>query len=160
MSDLNLGSAPLADVVSVASVVSAAEYSSFRMFAVWFGLCRYCVARDHDFCWRSLLSSFFELQIKKTLKKGEQSLCRNDWDPATPRRNNSFTSNEEDLHRSHPLSHGVCVCSVERRATGCVQRLQDSFAKRHSLSLPPLEKRYRRSSNHKRCRLGIGGLLS
>ena len=26
--------------------------------------------------------------------------------------------------------------------TGCLQRLQDSFAKRHSLSLPPLEKRF------------------
>ena len=26
--------------------------------------------------------------------------------------------------------------------TGCPQRLQDSFAKRHSLSLPPLEKRF------------------
>ena len=26
--------------------------------------------------------------------------------------------------------------------TGCFQRLQNSFAKRHSLSLPPLEKRY------------------
>ena len=27
-------------------------------------------------------------------------------------------------------------------STGCLQRLQDSFAKRHSLSLPPLEKRF------------------
>ena len=26
--------------------------------------------------------------------------------------------------------------------TGCLQRLQDSFAKRHSLSLPPLQKRF------------------
>ena len=26
--------------------------------------------------------------------------------------------------------------------TGCLQRLEDSFAKRHSLSLPPLEKRF------------------
>ena len=26
--------------------------------------------------------------------------------------------------------------------TGCLQRLQDAFAKRHSLSLPPLEKRF------------------
>ena len=61
-----------------------------------------------------------------------------------PRGNHSFTSNEEDLHRSHPPSHGVCVRSVERRAhtTGCLQRLQDSFAKRNSLSLPPLEKRF------------------
>ena len=42
-------------------------------------------------------------------------LCPNDWDPATPRRNHSFTSNEEDLHRSHPPSHGICVRSVERR---------------------------------------------
>ena len=43
-------------------------------------------------------------------------LCPNDWDPVTPRRNHSFTNNEEDLHRSHPPSHGVCVRSVERRA--------------------------------------------
>ena len=27
-------------------------------------------------------------------------------------------------------------------STGCLQRLQDSFVKRHSLSLPPLEKRF------------------
>ena len=43
-------------------------------------------------------------------------LYSNDWDPATPRLNRSSTSNEEDLHRSHPLSHGVCVRSVERMA--------------------------------------------
>ena len=42
-------------------------------------------------------------------------LCPDDWDPATPRRNHSFTSNEEDLHRSHPPSHGIYVRSVERR---------------------------------------------
>ena len=73
-----------------------------------------------------------------------RSLCPNDWDPVTPRRNHSFTSNEEDLHRSHPPSHGLCVRSVERPGgpTGCLQRLQDSFAKRHSLSLPSLEKRF------------------
>ena len=40
-------------------------------------------------------------------------LCPNDWDPATTRQNHSFTSNEEDLHRSHPPSHGMCVRSVE-----------------------------------------------
>ena len=70
-------------------------------------------------------------------------LCPNDWDPATPRRSHSFTSNEEDLHRSHPPSHGIYACAVwSGGPTGCLQRLQDSFAKRHSLSLPPLEKRF------------------
>ena len=41
-------------------------------------------------------------------------LCPNDWDPATPRRNHPFTSNEEDLDRSHPSSHGICVRTVKR----------------------------------------------
>ena len=55
------------------------------------------------------LSNLFPVYIR-------YRLCPNDWDPATPRRNHLFNSNEEDLHRSHPPSHGVCVCSVERRA--------------------------------------------
>ena len=37
----------------------------------------------------------------------------------------------------------VYACAVwSGGPTGCLQRLQDSFAKRHSLSLPPLEKRF------------------
>ena len=70
-------------------------------------------------------------------------LCPNDWDPAMPRRNNSFTSSEVDLHRSYPPLHVVCVRSVERRA----HRMSPTptrliCKKKHSLSLPPLEKRF------------------
>ena len=69
-------------------------------------------------------------------------LCPNDWDPATPRWNHSFTSNEEDLHRSHPPSHGICVRSVERRTQRMSPTPTRLICKRHSLSLPPLEKRF------------------
>ena len=72
-------------------------------------------------------------------------LCPNDWDPATPRRNQSFTSNEEDLHRSHPPSHAWNMraqCGAEDPQD--VSNLPPArlICKRHSLSLPPLEKRF------------------
>ena len=41
----------------------------------------------------------------------------------------------------HPRMEYVCAV-WSGGPTGCLQRLQDSFAKRHSLSLPPLEKRF------------------
>ena len=41
----------------------------------------------------------------------------------------------------HPLMEYVCAV-WSGGPTGCLQRLQDSFAKRHSLSFPPLEKRF------------------
>ena len=70
-------------------------------------------------------------------------LCPNDWDPATPRQNHSFTSNEEDLYTAVILPRMEYACAVwSEGPTGCLQRLQDSFAKRHSLSLPPLEKSF------------------
>ena len=43
---------------------------------------------------------------------------------------------------STPQSSALAWKERRTRATGCLQRLQGTFAKRHSLSLPPLAKRF------------------
>ena len=72
-------------------------------------------------------------------------LCPNEWDPACMRRLDG-TIRSPAMKRINtavirpPMEYACAVWSGG--PTGCLQRLQDSFAKRHSLSLPPLEKRF------------------
>ena len=83
------------------------------------------------------------------MDRAHQRRARNlftyDWCSAPTALAPSRDYSQGNFHRCHSTTHGICVLSLEWKTNSkpiAIQRLQDSFCKRHGIRLPPLQTRF------------------